>query len=118
MPALANFFAEHDVRQELPGNLVIEANQHFYTYLLQNRHLAESVRAYRFPDPAALCSQVLSVLFRPVAEVSDALDRCLLALRGRNSIGLQIRTLWNWGDGGGRLAEEELQHFFSCASAL
>src|SRR5262245_49772035 len=100
MPALANYFAEHDLRQELPGNLVIEANQHFYTHLLKNRHLAEALRAYRFPDPAELCSQILSALFRPVAEVRDALERYAPALRGRNSIGLQIRTLWNWGDGG------------------
>jgi hypothetical protein len=118
MPALANFFAEHDLGQEFPGNVVIEANQHFYTHLLKNRHLAEAVRAYRFPDPAELCSQILSALFRPVAEVRDALDRCASALWGRHSVGLQIRTLWNWGDGGGRLAEEELAHFFSCAAGL
>lgn len=100
------------------GTLVIEANQHFFTYLFEQPFLKRAADGPRRLDPAEIFGQALQGLFRPTPALRDALAEPARRLTGRNTIGLQVRTLWNWRDGGGSLQTEELAHFFDCADSL
>jgi hypothetical protein len=116
--SLRDYFRSADLLAEAEENILIAANQSFLTWLLDNRSLRACVDDDDFQEPHLVFRQALHALFRPAPDLFDAWPDQARALNKRNSIGLQIRTLWNWQDGGGPLTTDELACFFRCAELL
>jgi hypothetical protein len=107
-----------DLAHLAPPCLRIEANQHYFSDLLQNPFLRRQSAAYQFPDPATLTGQLLGELFAPTDELAAVLMPYLKRMDGRRWLGLQIRTLWHWQDGGGALDETGLERLLGCTQQL
>ena len=118
MPGAAAYFLGEDVLHQADDCVAIEANQHFFTHLLQNPHLQHMIRVYEFPAPDVLSKQVLAAIFQPSEGLETSLQTRRAPLRGTNSIGVQVRTLWNWGDAGGCIEPTDFQRFFACVRKL
>jgi len=118
MPAASAELLREAILREAGVTLAVEANQHFFTYLLGNPHLRDVVAAYDFPPPEILARQILQALFVPSPRLLAKLSAAKAILREKNSIGVQIRTLWNWQDAGGGLDAEDLDRFQACAQHL
>jgi hypothetical protein len=114
----SDYFRYADVAGDAIASLRVAANQHFFTWLLENPSLRARVEVCQLPEPVVLCQQVLQALFRPVPALVEACQVQARELHRRPSIGLQVRTLWNWHDGGGGLRPEELECFYECADRL
>lgn len=90
---------------------VIEANQPFFVDLLVNPYFREAAARYRFPPPAQLYRELIRALFVPSPKMAQALSPWESRLRAQPFVGLQVRTLWNWQDGGGAVQEADLKRF-------
>jgi hypothetical protein len=118
MPGAAFYFLGHEVLGCAGESLFVEANQHFFSYLLANPQFADIVRCYVFAQPEVLSKQVLDALFRPSEKLDALLKPRYAPLRQAHSIGVQVRTLWNWADAGGHFQREDFDHFFACVRSL
>lgn len=115
---LRGFFRQHDLVQHLPANLLIEANQHFFSDVLRNPSLGAAISGCHLSDAATLSRDLLDALFIPTDDLRHALSPFMRRMAGRRWLGVQVRTLWNWRDGGGRVDEDDLERFCSCAREL
>jgi hypothetical protein len=118
MPGAYGYFVGENVVRDACDNLAVEANQHFFTNLLCNMRLANILSRYAFEPPDRLSTQVLEALFKPSEELDALLEPRYPPLQRANSIGVQIRTLWNWGDAGGYFQREDFENFFACVRTL
>lgn len=108
-----NFFLnEHKV-------ITVKANQHFFTYLLQNPFLKIKALNIEPQNAPALQSEILSCLFRPTPRLANTIRQFAQRIGRKNSIGIQIRTLKNFGDNSfGHLKKKNLRKFYNCARSL
>lgn len=98
--------------------VVVEANEPFFLDLLENPFFEEALSWYHFPPPAKLFSELLALLFTPSPELARALRPYLQQMLGQSFVGVQIRTLWNWGDGGGAVGAADLERFLEAVTHL
>lgn len=115
-PAMRAWFRSADLVRELPDNIAIEANQHFFSHLFHNPHFADIVAAAG-AEPVSLTVELLTALATPTPVLADQISAWREQMARRSILGLQIRTLRNFGESGA-ISQNDLQRHFDCARAI